>query len=219
MSSFVWMKVLESTPQRYDRGIRLLSGGRIEEVYRRIAERIAAPGRRVLDVGCGTGSLTLACAGRGARVTGIDLDAGMLEVARGKPVPANGSVEWLQLGAAEVEDRFAESGLDAIVSCLAMSEMPAEEQDYFLRIARTRLVTAGELMLADEVLPRAGFARAIYRLRRLPLLAATYLLTQTTTRPVAGLPERVRSAGFARVEEEHPWPGFLLLHAVRPGSP
>ena len=29
MSSYVFMKVLESTPQRYDRGLRILSRGRI----------------------------------------------------------------------------------------------------------------------------------------------------------------------------------------------
>ena len=96
MSSFVWMKVLESAPERYDRGIRMLSGGRIEEAYDRIAKLIAAPGKRILDIGCGTGGVTLACAARGAAVTGIDIDAGMLEVARKKPVPASGSVEFLE---------------------------------------------------------------------------------------------------------------------------
>ena len=84
MSSFVFMRVLESAPERYDAGIRLLSGGRIEAVYDEIASKAAGPGRRILDIGCGTGGVTVACARRGADVVGIDINAGMLEVARSK---------------------------------------------------------------------------------------------------------------------------------------
>ena len=65
MSTFVWMRVLESAPERYNAGMRLLAAGGIDEVHRRIAQRVAAPGRRVLDVGCGTGGVALACAARG----------------------------------------------------------------------------------------------------------------------------------------------------------
>jgi len=220
MSSFVWMKVLESAPERYDRGIRILSRGRIEDVYARIAELVAAPGKRILDVGCGTGGVSLACASRGAKVTGIDIDAGMLEVARNKPAPENGSVEFLELGAAEIEDRFAESSLDAVVSCLAMSELSREEQDYTLRVAWSRLVPGGSLVIADETLPESGLSRLLFRLRRLPVAAATYLLTQTTTRPIPDLTARVRAAGFARVTDERMWSGsFLLVHATKGVSP
>ena len=42
------------------------------------------PGSRVLDLGCGTGRLTLAFAAAGHRVTGIDPDAAALTAARGK---------------------------------------------------------------------------------------------------------------------------------------
>ncbi len=109
------MKLLESTPERYDRGIRLLSRGRIDEVCAAIAEAAVAPGARVLDIGCGTGNVALACAARGAHVSAIDLDAGMLEVARAKPVPGamGGRVEWIQLGVAELEDRFELGGFAA----------------------------------------------------------------------------------------------------------
>lgn len=41
-----------------------------------------APGERVLDLGCGTGTLTAAIAERGANVVGLDSDAEMLRVAR-----------------------------------------------------------------------------------------------------------------------------------------
>lgn len=83
------MKVLESVSERYDCGIRMLSVGRITETYKRIAALVAAPGKRILDIGCGTGGVTLACADCGATVTGIDIDAGMPEVARNKPLPAS----------------------------------------------------------------------------------------------------------------------------------
>ncbi|WP_316739899.1 class I SAM-dependent methyltransferase [Streptomyces sp. MK7] len=39
----------------------------------------------ILDLGCGTGSLSLLAAERGHRVTGVDLSANMLERARAKP--------------------------------------------------------------------------------------------------------------------------------------
>jgi len=219
MSSFVWMKVLESAPDRYDRGIRMLSGGRIDGVYERVAELAAAPGKRVLDIGCGTGGVSLACAAHGATVTGIDIDAGMLEVARSKPVPGSGSVEFVELGAAEVEDRFAEGSLDAIVSCLTMSELSPEEQDYSLRIGYLRLVPGGTVVIADETTPDGYLARLQYWFRRLPVVAATYLLTQTTTRPVNELAERVRAAGFSKVVEERTWSGsFVIVRGVKEAS-
>jgi ubiquinone/menaquinone biosynthesis C-methylase UbiE len=216
MSSFVWMKVLESAPRRYDRGIRMLSHGRIEQVYERIAALAAAPGKRILDIGCGTGGVSLACAARGAAVTGIDTDAGMLEVARAKPVPSPGSAEFVELAAAEIGDRFAERSLDAVVSCLAMSEMSSEEQEYVLRAAYSRLAPGGVVMIADETMPECGLSRLGYRIRRLPIAAAAYLLTQTTTRPVLHLRQRVEAAGFREVEEERMWADtFVIVHGVR----
>lgn len=218
MSSFVWMKFLESAPERYDRGIETLSRGRIGEVYERIADRAAGPGKRVLDLGCGTGGVSLACAARGARVVAIDINAQMLEVARTKPVAlgTGGSIEWLELGVAEVEDRFDEESFDSVVSCLVFSELSADERAYALQIAHSRLVRGGHLVIADETLPTHAWSRAWYRIRRAPLQALTYLLVQTTTRPVEQLSARIREAGFQRVEEERLWGDtFFIVHAVR----
>lgn len=217
MSSFVYMKVLESTPERYDRGMRLLTHGHIVEVYERIAALAATPGARVLDVGCGTGGVTLACAARGAHAIGIDANTGMLEVARAKPVPAEhgGGVEWVELGAAELEDRFSKASFDAAVSCLAFSELSLDEQRYVLRTLRSLLRPGGRLVIVDEERPRTWLARLAHRIRRWPVEALTFLLTQTSTRAVRELAERVREAGFQEVERTPLGFRDLVLVAAR----
>ena len=64
-------------------------------VYADLAGRLGA--RRVLDVGCGTGTLALILSGRGMEVTGVDPAAASLEVARGKPGAQQ--VRWIHADA------------------------------------------------------------------------------------------------------------------------
>jgi SAM-dependent methyltransferase len=61
--------------------------------YRRLMEHYGEP---VLELGCGTGQLTLALAEAGIDVTGIDVAAPMLERARQKAEERRLSVEWVQ---------------------------------------------------------------------------------------------------------------------------
>jgi len=70
-------------------------------------------GDRVLDIACGTGALTLACAERAGpegAVTGVDPNPAMLAVARAKPV----AVDWHE-GRAEAL-AFEDATFDAVVS-------------------------------------------------------------------------------------------------------
>jgi len=211
------MKWLESAPERYDRGMRMLSCGRIDDIYQRIAARVAAPGRHILDLGCGTGGVALACATGGAHVVGIDTNAGMLEIARRKPVPGPGGVEWIELGMAETEDRFAPASFDAVVACLVFSELSTDEQAYALRASYSLLVRGGQIVIADETLPRDVARRVWWQLCRWPRHALTYLLTQASTRPVRGLAAALRAAGFAEVEETRLWSDtFAILLGRKP---
>lgn len=56
-------------------------------------------GERVLDLACGTGVVArIAAVGAGpaGHVTGMDLNPGMIDVARSLPVPAGAPVEWIE---------------------------------------------------------------------------------------------------------------------------
>jgi SAM-dependent methyltransferase len=73
-----------------------LAGTPLFEVDQRFVDRHCPPGGRLLDLGCGTGRLSIAFAARGHRVVGVDLSPFMLEVARDKAAAAGVAVGLLR---------------------------------------------------------------------------------------------------------------------------
>lgn len=191
------MKVLESAPSRYDRGIRILTLGRLDKTYDRLVAYIKN-GQRVLDLGCGTGALTLSAARKGAAVKGIDVNPQMLEIARRKAAQAglNSKVVLTEMGVAELGSEEQDS-YDAVMSGLCFSELTDDEVDYALEQVKRILKPGGLLVIADEVRPGNILIRLVCWLARLPLVIITYLITQTTTSAVRNLPEKVKHAGLA----------------------
>ena len=75
----------------------------------------AADGRRILDVGCGAGALTLAAAGRGARCLGVDISGPLIEVAHARADRLGAAAaEFVQADAQT--HRFRAGGFDALIS-------------------------------------------------------------------------------------------------------
>jgi 2-polyprenyl-3-methyl-5-hydroxy-6-metoxy-1,4-benzoquinol methylase len=199
------MRWLESSPRRYDAGVCLLSLGHMAELVQ---------GHDILDLGCGTGNMSVRLARGGAKVVGVDLSPEMLAVAREKVPP--GPVRWLQTGAAELTDHFPERSFDTIVSVLLFSELSDAEQRLVLHECHSLLRPAGQLILADEVRAPSWLGRVLHNLLRVPLFLFTYLLTQTSTRPVAGLAEKLNQAGFRIMLHESNWLGdFSLVQAAK----
>lgn len=206
MSTLVYMKLLEQTPGKYDRGMRLLTLGRIDAVKAEIASTWVERGHEVLEIGCGTGRLSRLMADRGARVTAVDVSEKMLAAARANAP----GVEVLHMTATEI-GRLGEGRFDRVVSTLVFSELSEDELGYVLGAARALLKPGGKLVVADEVRPGRVWQRAGASLVRYPLAALTFLLTQTTTHALRGFPDRLRDAGFRVVVESHYLAGTLAL--------
>jgi demethylmenaquinone methyltransferase/2-methoxy-6-polyprenyl-1,4-benzoquinol methylase len=204
MSSLALMRFLESAPERYDAGMRLLTLGRVGRLHDALAAAAApAPGARVLEIGCGTGSLTALLAARGARVTALDQNPEMLERARARLRSAGEAVTWLERTASEI-DALPAAGFDAVVLSLSLSEMSTSERGFVLRESLRRLAAGGILAAGDEVRPRRRLQRLMRALFAAPQILLAWLAVGSTSRPLHDLRAEVQEAGF-RVRSERRW--------------
>jgi SAM-dependent methyltransferase len=100
----------------------------------------AGPGVRLLDVGCGPGTITAAAAARGAQAVGIDLAAGMLELGRERH-------PGLDLREADAEALpFADATFDAVVGAFVLNHLP--DADAAVAEAARVLAPGGRIAVA-----------------------------------------------------------------------
>jgi ubiquinone/menaquinone biosynthesis C-methylase UbiE len=104
------------------------------------------PGDRVLDVACGTGivaRVAAAAVGAAGRVDGVDVNPGMLAVARVVPPPAGAHVEWHERSVQALP--FADGAFDIVLCQLGLQFFP--DRTDALRELRRVLVPGGRLAL------------------------------------------------------------------------
>jgi len=152
--------------------------------------------RRVLDLGCGTGTLALLIKSHhpNADVFGLDADPKVLEVARAKAAKAGLSIR-LDHGMA-FELPYPDVSFDRVISSLLFHHLTRENKERTLREVFRVLRPGGELHVAD-------WGKAQNKLMRVAFLLVQMLDGFATTADnVSGLlPELFRVAGFVKVEE------------------
>ena len=156
------------------------------------------PGQRVLDLGCGTGTLTImlarACAQ--AEVVGLDADPEVIEIARRKITAAGVRVELFQ--AMAFAPPFEAKSFDRVVSSLVLHHLSrADKQRTFSKL-RELLKPDGELHIAD-------WGQAQNALMRLAFLGVQLLdgFESTSDNVEGRLIPLLEEAGFESVEETH----------------
>jgi len=182
MITYIVMKILESVPNRYDKGISILTLGRLGKSYDRLTSHIER-GQSVLDIGCGTGALTIRAALRGAKVKGIDINPQMLEIAQKRATETNltKNIELCEMCVVEIGNEEEET-YNVVMSGLCLSELTEDELNYALKEIKRILNPGGLLLIADEAVPKNLLKRAVNWLIRFPLMIITYIFTQKIRR-------------------------------------
>lgn len=207
----VFMKWMEQKPDSYDRGIRMLTLGRINRIHDDLVKKNIRNNMKVLEIGCGTGELACLMGQAGAEVIGIDIAPAMLVTAeeRVKRESLTDIVELKRLNATAIGDHYPPETFDLIVASLIFSELPLNEQKLVLDQCRHLLKSGGKLVLVDEIVPAGAIRSLVYRLLRLPIVLVTFLLTRTTTRSLRHVEGLLEIQGF-RVSQKHEYLGGSL---------
>lgn len=178
----------------YDTWMRFITGGQ-DAVVRAAALSTVQPGERLLDVGCGTGSLAIAAARCGARVVGIDRSRSMLTLAREKAIRAGVSITFRQgrLPILPLPREAFHGAFDVATATFTLSELSRDEAALAVRSMSEAVRPGGRVIIADEAVPGVAAVRLFAALQRLlfAVLAFTILqkLAPTRRHPLSALLE------------------------------
>jgi ubiquinone/menaquinone biosynthesis C-methylase UbiE len=149
-------------------------------------------GDQVLDVGCGTGSLTIAASGRAGtngEVHGIDAAPQMIEVARQKAERAGVDVDF-QVGLIE-DIPFPDDTFDLVLSSLMLHHLPHDlKREGFVEIYRV-LKPGGRFLAVDFEPPTGSW------FRHLATWFIGHGMMQSNLHALGGMME---AAGFTEME-------------------
>lgn len=188
--SFRWLTPL------YD---PLLRWGMREETFKRrlITQANIQPGQRVLDLGCGTGTLTILVKllYPDANVVGQDGDPQVLEIANSKAVKAGVEITLDQGMAYRLP--YPDNSFDRVLSSLVVHHLAREDKQRMMVEVFRCMRPAGEFHIVDFGKPRGAYGfLTSYVIKRM----------ERADDNINGLlPDMMRTAGFEQVEES----GFM----------
>lgn len=219
--------VFEEIARVYDPMNRVLTFGQWGRWQRAFARFVPVrAGMRLLDVGCGTGDLTLILArmaGADGHVVGLDLTPAMLDVARAKVARAGlgGTIELVQGNALALP--FADGAFDGVTAGFSLRNMA--DLDGALREMRRVVRPGGFAVSLDVSKPDIAPVRALYLwffYHVVPWMGALggrgrapYAWLSESLRAFPdrkGLRQRFVDAGFAGVEDRALSFGAAALH-------
>jgi ubiquinone/menaquinone biosynthesis C-methylase UbiE len=191
----------------YDPIVKLLGGDAARKTLVEQADLRA--GQRVLEVGCGTGTLVLMIKRehKNAEVVGIDPDPKALKRARDKAARSGLSVQFDQGFGDQLP--YPDESFDRVLSSFMFHHLPAAEKDKFLAQVRRVLKRGGSFHLLDfeETGKHGWFAH---------LLHAHHRLEDNTRERVIALVKGAGLEGVGKVADgKRPFGRIAYYRAVR----
>jgi ubiquinone/menaquinone biosynthesis C-methylase UbiE len=187
-----------NAPQLYEREtVQTLGRPLAELMFARVALHA---GDRVLDAACGTGIVTRVAVQRYSEVghvVGVDLNAGMLEVARAHTPAIRIPIEWRQGDVCALP--FPDGRFDVVLCQQGLQFVP--DPGAALRELRRVLVRGGRLAFTVfSAIPPYYAALADALARQVSTDAAASCLSRYTLREATILRQLVEDAGFGAIE-------------------
>jgi ubiquinone/menaquinone biosynthesis C-methylase UbiE len=158
------------------------------------------PGERVLDVACGTGVVARLAAqqvGPAGQVTGLDLNPGMLTVARALPPPPGATITWVECSA--VAMHVPDATFDVVLCQQGLQFFP--DKPAALREMHRVLVPGGRVVLSvwTTTVDPYGLAQWEAVERHVGTEAATRLRAPRVVPEPEELSRLLNEAGFREV--------------------
>jgi ubiquinone/menaquinone biosynthesis C-methylase UbiE len=189
----------------YDFFTNLMTLGQARRLRKATVEQaLIKPGDSVLDVGCGTGEVTLPAKGQAkhGRVYGIDPAPEMIAVARSKAARKKLEIDF-RVGVIEALP-FPDSSIDVVTSSLMMHHLPDDLKVRGLAEIYRVLKPGGHLLIADFMRPTGAFLNHLF---------IAFTRHQRLQKGVEDLQVLLRGAGFRQITQ--PEEKVLVIGFVR----
>ena len=189
----------------YDLAVNLTTLGHARLLRKLTVDHaLIKPGDSVLDVGCGTGEVTILAKTRAknGKVYGIDPAPEMITVARKKAARKKLDVDF-RIGLIESLP-FPDATIDVVTSSLMMHHLPEDLKVRGLAEIYRVLKPGGRLLIADFMRPTGSFINHLF-------IALTR--HQGLKNGIEDLRQLLNNAGFAQVEQ--PDGNVLVIGFVR----
>jgi ubiquinone/menaquinone biosynthesis C-methylase UbiE len=175
----------------YDLVTKLMTLGQASRLRRRTVENaLIQPGDHVLDVGCGTGEVTLLAKiyARDGRVYGIDPAPEMISVGRRKAAQKKLAIDF-RVGVIEALP-FPNKSIDVVTSSLMMHHLPEHLKERGLAEIYRVLKPGGRLLVADFMRPTGSFLNHLF---------IAFSRHQGLKTGIEDLQKMLKEAGFTQV--------------------
>ncbi|GIK37105.1 MAG: ubiquinone/menaquinone biosynthesis C-methyltransferase UbiE [Chloroflexota bacterium] len=195
----------------YDVTVNIMTLGQASRLRRMTVDQaLLQPGESFLDVGCGTGGVTIPAkirVGENGGAAGIDPALEMIAVARRKAQRAGIEIDF-RVGVIESLP-FPDETFDVVTSSLMMHHLPQHLQVEGLAEIWRVLKPGGRILIADMMRPSTSFLKRFFTL----LVRHGHGIQFG----IEDLPKLMREAGFEKVEQLDA--RFLTIGFVRAKKP
>jgi S-adenosylmethionine-dependent methyltransferase len=148
-----WRARESYSAEAYERDLRQHLSGRLEKDRRVVLPWLQAArpldGLRILEIGAGTGSSTVALAEQGARVIGIDIDEDALAVARDRLEVYGLEADLRNMNVTQAATAFAADPPDMVIFFACLEHMTVAERLEALPAMWSLLPRGGQLVVVE----------------------------------------------------------------------